>query len=345
MAFANPTAYSKGRINRAGEAARQGNASGQDMEVINNWRASHAYILNTFQATLRNRTRGTDIAVAQRLKRLRTLVNKLERLPRMQLSRMDDVAGCRLIFRSIRELTEFRNAVHKARFDHKLRNEVEKYDYIASPKPDGYRGIHDIYEYNVRSETGMAYNGLLLELQYRTIYQHAWATTVEIVGMITENQPKFHAGDQRHIEFFRLASEIIARTYERKSSCYPHIGNRELVRKFRELDREIRILQLLRGLNTSTEQMGGRKNVILSMSGAGQLSLFTYAKGTDALRKYFELEKLHGGADVVLVKADTGADIRLSYKNYFSDPADFLTYVNHGCNRLSRPTTRLARRR
>ncbi len=249
---------------------------------------------------------------------------------------MDDVAGCRLIFKNIRDMTEFRDAVHKARFDHKLRNEIKKYDYIVSPKADGYRGIHDIYEYNVKSHTGKAYNGLLLELQYRTIYQHAWATTVEIVGMITENQPKFHVGDERHIEFFRLASEIISRTYERKTSCYPDMDSRELVRRFRSLNRDIHILQLLRGLNISTEQMGGKKNVILSMS-AGQLSLFTYAKGTDALRKYFELEKLHGGADVVLVKADTGADIRLSYKNYFSDPGDFLTYVNHGCERLSRP--------
>jgi hypothetical protein len=258
----------------------------------------------------------------------------------MQLSRMDDVAGCRLIFKSIRDLTKFRDSIHKARFDHKLRNDAEKYNYIASPKSDGYRGIHDIYEYNVKSESGKAYNGLLLELQYRTIYQHAWATTVEIVGMITENQPKFHAGDERHIEFFRLASEIISRTYERRTSCYPDMSNRALVRRFRALDRDIHILQLLGGLNISTEQMGAKKNVILSMSGAGQLSLFTYVKGTDALRKYFELEKLHGGADVVLVKADTGADIRLSYKNYFSDPGDFLTYVNHGCVRLSRPTPR-----
>ena len=77
--------------------------------------------------------------------------------------------------------------------------------------------------------------------------------------------------------------------------------------------------------------MGQRKNVILSFSVDGQLDLFTYAKGADALRRYFQLEKEKAGADIVLVKGDTGADIRLAYKNYFSDPDDFVRYVERGC--------------
>ena len=248
---------------------------------------------------------------------------------------MDDVAGCRLIFPSRTTLVAFRKEFHRARFGHKLKNDVSKYDYIAKPKTDGYRGIHDVYEYNVSSPGGKPYNGLLLELQYRTIYQHAWATSVEIIGMITENQPKFHAGDERHIEFFRLASEIIARAYERSNSCYPDMKDRELARRFRRIDSEINVLRTLRGLVTSTETMGSRKNVILSFSREGTLDLFSYAKGADALRKYFQLEKLQNGSDIVLVKGDTGADIRLAYKSYFSDPNDFVRYVEHGCDKLS----------
>ncbi len=334
MPFADPTAYTKGQINRAGAEVRSGDPSQEALDIINNWRASHAYILNTFQATLRNRTRGTGITVAQRLKRMRTIVSKLDRQPKMELARMDDVAGCRLIFPNYKSLARFRKEFHRARFGHKLRNDVYKYDYIGRPKSDGYRGIHDIYEYNVSSLLGRDYNGLLLELQYRTIYQHAWATSVEIIGMITENQPKFHAGDERHIEFFRLASEIIARAYERTNSCYPDLTNTELVRRFRRLDNDIHTLAVLKGLNRSTTKMGGRKNVILSLSTEGNLDLFTYAKGADALRKYFQLERLQNGADIVLVKGDTAADIRLAYKNYFSDPDDFVRYVEKGCKKL-----------
>jgi ppGpp synthetase/RelA/SpoT-type nucleotidyltranferase len=121
---------SKSRVNRAGENVRTGIASSEDLRVIDDWRAAHRAVLNTFQAILRNRTHDKKITVAQRQKRKRTIFDKLNRFPGMQLSRMDDIAGCRLIFRNIEELYSFRTNFHKARFNHKRRNEVDKYDYI-----------------------------------------------------------------------------------------------------------------------------------------------------------------------------------------------------------------------
>jgi putative GTP pyrophosphokinase len=79
---------------------------------------------------------------------------------------------------------------------------LDKYNYVKSPKKTGYRGIHDIYEYNTTSKKGKPYKGLLLELQYRTRCQHAWATAVEVITRVTENQPKFDRGDERYKEFF-----------------------------------------------------------------------------------------------------------------------------------------------
>jgi putative GTP pyrophosphokinase len=75
---------------------------------------------------------------------------------------MDDVAGCRLIFPNIDELRAFRADVHRARFRHQLRNSPEKYDYIEQPKDTGYRGIHDVYSYDVNSVTGRPFKGLLM---------------------------------------------------------------------------------------------------------------------------------------------------------------------------------------
>ena len=70
----------------------------------------------------------------------------------MQLGRMHDIAGCRIIFPDIHSLTTFRQDLHRARFAHKRRSmEEEKWNYINHPKPDGYRGIHDVYEYESRS--------------------------------------------------------------------------------------------------------------------------------------------------------------------------------------------------
>jgi putative GTP pyrophosphokinase len=57
----------------------------------------------------------------------------------MELVRMDDVAGCRLIFKDITELSEFRKQLHRARIKHERKNQVDKYDYIKKPKSTGYR--------------------------------------------------------------------------------------------------------------------------------------------------------------------------------------------------------------
>lgn len=76
---------SKSRVTRAGEHIRQSAATADDLLVIDEWRAAHRGVLNTFQAILRNRTRGTKVSVAQRHKRKMTIFDKLIRFPGMQL--------------------------------------------------------------------------------------------------------------------------------------------------------------------------------------------------------------------------------------------------------------------
>ena len=69
--------YSKSRVNRAGEAVREDIQSDEDVAIVENWRASHAYVLNTLQATLRRHARGRNVTVAQRLKRKTTIITNL----------------------------------------------------------------------------------------------------------------------------------------------------------------------------------------------------------------------------------------------------------------------------
>lgn len=193
----------KGRLNRAGKKIRAGqDLSYEEADALDAWRGAHGYVLNTFKPLLWRRVAGKEIVVAQRLKRRSTIIDKLFREPTMELARMDDIAGSRLIFKDIRSLEAFRETFHKSKFNHRLRHEVERYNYILHPKPSGYRGVHEIYVYNVTSENGRKYNGLYIELQFRTVYQHAWATAVEVVGRVTENQPKFNQGDDSAIPSF-----------------------------------------------------------------------------------------------------------------------------------------------
>ena len=326
---------SKSRVTRAGDAVRDGTATPEDLGVIETWRAAHRAVLNTFQGILRNRLRGRNVIVAQRHKRKNTIFDKLQRLPGMKLARMDDVAGCRLIFRNLKELRRFREEFHNARFNHTMRNDPDKYDYITKPKSTGYRGIHDVYEYDVNSDSGRGLKGLYIEIQYRTLVQHAWATAVEVVGFITESQPKFEKGDERYHRAMALASEILARAHEGLKGPFPELSDREVLEQFLVLDDELGLMQTLRGLHEAKGDISDKKNTILIFTPSGELTVRSFRDATDALRELFELEKKMPENDIVLVRADSSEEVRTAFRNYFTDAREFVRLMDIGCAKLS----------
>jgi putative GTP pyrophosphokinase len=326
---------SRSKVNRAGQAIRDNDFTEADLLVLDEWRAAHRPVLNTFQAILRMRTRETNIAVAQRHKRRSTIIDKLQRYRDMQLSRMDDVAGCRLIFETVEDLYSFRGDFHKARFHHERRNEIDKYDYIKRPKSTGYRGIHDVYSYDVNSKVGIPFKGLLVEIQYRTLIQHAWATTVEVIGFITESQPKFQAGDRRYQHAMALASEILARVHEKTKGPFPDKPDCDVVGEFLKVESEVSLMQMLRGLNVANTEISSNRNAILIFPEIGDLEVRTYRDATEALRALFALERERPGTDIVLVRADTTEEVRLAFRNYFTDAQDFIQLIDRGCEELT----------
>lgn len=327
----------KGLLNRAGLKIRQKEIpTAEEASAFEEWRAAHSYVLNTFKPLLWSRVRGKKIIVAQRLKRRNTIIDKLFREPKMDLARMDDIAGCRLIFEDIKSLEGFRSKFHSSRFNHKLKHEEDpdKYNYILQPKASGYRGIHEIYVYNVNTEYGKVFNGLYIEIQFRTLSQHAWATAVEVVSRITENQPKFDKGDDRHREFFRLASEILARTVEEKTSCKFELADTELCRRFRELDAEINVMRFLKNLPVIEQASRVKNNIVLQSSQSGQLMIHKFSNIEDATEGYFQLEKGNPDDDIVLVRSRTFESIRSAYRNYFQNTTEFLNYIDDGLKNL-----------
>ena len=95
--------YTKGTVERAGRTLANSLASPDELSealaVINNWRSSHSFPLNTMQVGLRRRARQVDpeALVAQRIKRLSSIEAKLRRFDRMSLSRMQDIGGARAV--------------------------------------------------------------------------------------------------------------------------------------------------------------------------------------------------------------------------------------------------------
>lgn len=311
----------------------------EDHEVIENFRASHAHILNAFQASLRNRARGKDVTVAQRLKRRATIYDKLVRRGNFSLTEMQDIAGCRLIFKNMEELEVFRDSFHTARFQHKLLTADDRYNYVERPKLDGYRGIHDVYEYDSARPEGAPWNRLRIELQYRTIYQHAWATAVEVAGLLTDNEHKFGRASQVYAEFFCLTSEAIARAYEARNSCRPELTLEKIFDSIDEIDAHIGILNVFGQYNAIAQHVSAvGSNLILIFNKRAEPSERTEVKSYDsfaeAVRELGKIESAsllsHDPYDAVLVRAVTGpgqGSIESAFRNYFADTRDFLQYL------------------
>ncbi|WP_368622735.1 RelA/SpoT domain-containing protein [Paraburkholderia sp. BR13444] len=210
---------------RAGKAISEGKALPQDYDLVDTWRASHGYVINTFQIWIKRHIsrKGFNVEFAQRLKRRNTVVDKLGRKDSngefliADVSGMHDFAGCRMIFDNIEDLHEFRAYMHSQtvmkNVKHVLRYPAEKYNYIEHPKSTGYRGIHDVYRHlprgSEREEGKKPWDNLLVEIQYRTRAQHAWATAVEISDLVDGERTKFEMNATKRGRFFAIASEII----------------------------------------------------------------------------------------------------------------------------------------
>lgn len=315
--------------------------------MLDNWRASHAYIINTFQANLRRRARGKDVVVGQRLKRRPTIVDKLSRQPSMRLARMHDIAGCRVIFPDVNLLRDFRDSLHSSRARHELLNgDDDKFNYIEKPKTSGYRGVHDVFKYQVSSPMGEDWNGLRIEIQYRTTCQHAWATAVETADLLTKGRAKFSEGEVAYQKFWQLASEIVARTGEGDFSCLPEMENNALVAEFEGLESELHILRLLEQANEYNplikENISGlfpRKNVhnilVYPFADAGGLSIYQFPSLSHAIEQYAKLEETHAErAEVVLVRAEDRESVVRVFQNYFSDTKEFINLIRTGLYRL-----------
>ena len=297
--------------------------------VLLQWRSSHGYPLNTFQARLRQRAHLVDQGAlfAQRLKRESSIVAKLRRFDNMDLSRMQDIGGCRAIVRDIAAV----NAIAKDFLNGRARHELEKIDdYIQSPKDDGYRGVHLIYRYVGRG-FGENFNGLRIEVQLRTQVQHAWATAVETVGLFRREAIKAGEGDEAWRRFFALASEAFAWLEGGMPEGYLHVFAQDL---------HIELSDLVYDLDVFGRMQRYRDALKLALTGKKQrfyllaldlereeLRVVGYGQNerAQAEKAYADMEKeLRGFGDVVLVSVENIMSLRKAFPNYFADTTLFL---------------------
>ncbi|MFD6813543.1 RelA/SpoT domain-containing protein [Enteractinococcus coprophilus] len=169
------------------------------ISVIDLYRSHFSKPMGRVEQTLRDICVGTDFdtQITSRLKRLPTIINKLRRPDNTDLSRMEDIGGCRVVVETYDELNvlhelvrrEYANRVHRER------------DYVATPRDSGYRSVHLI----VKEPS----SDLKIEIQLRTRLMHDWADLVESFSRIMSEDFK-QSGSHIVQEFMKLQSTFSA---------------------------------------------------------------------------------------------------------------------------------------
>lgn len=328
--------YGKGQVDAAGRLLASGEGSVEErneaLDVLNNWRAAHSFPLEAIQVGLRRCARGVDehALIAQRLKRVPSILQKLRRFSNMNLSRMQDIGGCRAVVDTSAEVRKVRADYARSRQQHQF---IGEKDYIATPKDSGYRGVHLIYRYE--SDRTPAYNGRLIEIQLRSRLQHAWATAVETVGTFLQQSLKASEGSDQWLRFFTVTSSAFAMVEGTPVVPGTPSDEKLLRAEVSSLANQLQVRKKLRAFGQALKiaedtQMKSAQYFLLSLMPAqAHLAVYGYKKQEleQATSHYLEIEKSQAntpGAQTVLVAVDSLSALKRAYPNYFLDTEVFL---------------------
>lgn len=336
----NDIIATKKQVRKAGDNIRAGIASKYDYEIISSWRSLHAQLMSSFATSINRKLKINKITpkvVARRLKRLNSIEYKLKRFADMKLDRMQDIAGLRIVFSNLEQAKIFQQIMEQTYLKGSRKFKLLRTsDYIDKPKDDGYRSIHQIYEYQDTTKRA-------LELQLRTQLQHFWATAVEVLGITSKSKIKQGEGEEQYKEFFRLSSALFCMIEKTKiHDNYSNFTQKQICKKILELDEKYNILKMLSGLVVSSKNIEELQKkthyyfVIALDMNTRHLRITGYKKlDFEKAKEYYDFleqkSKTTNDSDVVLVSSDKIKTLRNAYPNYYLDSREFVKVIEKAC--------------
>lgn len=329
MAPYTPHTHSNTEVDRAVKMLLDKNISQVDFQaqvkIFDEWRSSYTYPLLVMHVYMREKALKIEPAsvVSQRLKRKESIFHKVERIPDMRASRMQDIGGCRVVFKSVDSVYKLRETLKRAKFKHVLKNEK---DYIANPKDSGYRGIHLVYKYAGDDK-------VLIEIQIRTYLQHLWATSVEAMSTFTNTPLKSSQGSEEWLRFFKLASSLFA--MKENQPMIPGVSQDrdEIISEIRSLDERCHFFDRLNAYNVAIKHISRDKGyyyVLVLKYNEKSVFIFPFSKKRidEATEMYNNYENSEPDNNVVMVSADSIDALKKAYPNYFMNTREFVRTLN-----------------
>lgn len=350
-----PLVFSRNQIDKAARDIRHGCEKSEDklvaIQKVQNYREFHLYPLMLIKNHLARTSAKVNgnIIVARRLKRLSTIIDKLERptldgvnVNAIKLTRMQDIAGCRAIVKNIAELKALESRLQKSKSVHKI---VKQHDYLT-PKESGYGGVHLVYSCYENQNEDHPWKKSKVEVQLRTDLQHAWATSLEIIDTLEQISLKTRLeGHEDWREFFSLAGKLVAN--DEGACVIPEDELQIYIQKFVNLERELKVRKKLNRYRLAIDfTTRNAANPAKRISG---MSLVTFHKALDMTKekqvrvrvRHFDrsasdeaLEELNQ-ADLdtqillaVLVSAPDVRALKKAYPNYFGSTQKFVKFID-----------------
>lgn len=357
--------YSGNQIKKAGKKLIEEPNDELSLEILSYWRALHSESLN--QAFKHVEKFGTkidnNILLAKRLKRTESIVNKIKRLnSEIQLSTMNDIAGCRAILPTQNKVNRLVKELNK-----QTKFKIFR-DYILSPKESGYRSIHMIGKF----EETINKKNMKVELQIRTYTQHSWATAVEIVDLFTKDSIKTNEGSKDWSSFFEHVSKIFVlfddnphinnlrkkkkeneeinnKIYQQiykylAKQCIDNKSIKDDIKIVSKFSKKLKVIEKF-NLFTSSIKFTNEQKDLVSNGGYILIIIDNIDKETfnietnffdkdsfeKATEKYLKVEKdilLNKHFVTALVSSNSISEIEKAYPNYFADSTNFITYIS-----------------
>jgi ppGpp synthetase/RelA/SpoT-type nucleotidyltranferase len=330
MAPYTPHPYSNTEVDKAVKNLLDENISQSDFQryvkIFDEWRTSYAHPLLVMHVYMRNKAIEIEptSVVSQRLKRKESIFSKIRRFPDMRASRMQDIGGCRVIFKGTGSVYKMHEILRRAKFKHILQNHK---DYIANPKESGYRGIHMVYKYIGKNTVD---SNVLIETQIRTHLQHLWATSVEAMSTFTQTPLKASHGAEEWLRFFQLASSLFA--IEEKCPLVP--GTPEdravIVSEINVLAEQHHLFVQLNAYNIAASLISKEKGdyyvlVLKHKEHKVYITPFLKKHLDMATEMYNNYENSEPENNVVMVSVDSVDALKKAYPNYFMNTKEFVT--------------------
>jgi ppGpp synthetase/RelA/SpoT-type nucleotidyltranferase len=181
----------KSQIDQLGNRLRTGTISDADLRLLDAYRRSFVPAYESVLGVIRHQLQLEP--TGRPAKSTSSIVEKLKR-ESIRLSQVQDIAGCRLIVTDVQTQDDVVQRLTG------LFVKTTVLDRRARPS-HGYRAVHVV----------VALEGVLVEIQVRTLLQHTWAELSEKLSDLINPSIKYGGGSDQLRESLDNASRIIGR--------------------------------------------------------------------------------------------------------------------------------------